>query len=202
MYRGRSTHVRGRAALLLAAVALLAAGCNFGAHRTVVITTGPTGTTTIIHTPTATPTIIKGYPRYAAGQTGTISVPSQNASLTITAGVPSVSTTRLSPSYGYAPEYGYYVTFPLVIRNTGQASLLIERLDFYVKTPKLGKVTTNGGDAPYSGSPQQLDSTLLAPGKTIRKPLTFDVSVPKGTFYYAPGGKPTIAWTFSPSKPS
>lgn len=160
---------------------------------------GPTTTTFITRTATPQPTrtIVKSYPTYQAGQTGTIAVPSQGASLTITAGVPSVSKNRLSPTYGYPPEHGYYVTFPLVIKNTGQAQLLIERLDFYVKTPGLGKITTNDGAAPYSGSPQQLDTTLLAAGKTLRKPLTFDVSTPSGTFYYAPGGKPSIAWTFS-----
>lgn len=159
---------------------------------------GPTTTTYVTKSakPQPTRTRVRNYPTYPAGQTGTIAVPSQGASMTITAGVPSVSRNRLSPTYGYPPEHGYYVTFPLVIKNTGQASLLIERLDFYVKTPGLGKVNTNEGAAPYSGSPRQLDSTLLAPGKQLRNNLTFDVSDPKGTFYYAPGGKPSIAWTF------
>ncbi len=176
------------------AVAALSSGCKTG----VTTTPGPTTTTFITHTPGPQPTqtLVKGYPRYQAGRTATIAVPSQGASLTIKAGVPSVSRTRLSSGYGYPPAHGYYVTFPLVINNTGHASLLIERLDFYVKTPGLGKVTTNDGNAPYSGSPQQLDSTLLAPGKKLSNNLTFDVSNPSGTFYYAPGGKPSIAWRF------
>jgi hypothetical protein len=197
MHSDRSTLRRLRPlATVMIVVAVLAGGCRIG-HTTRTITGSPPPTTiTKHHHPDPTTTVVKGYPTYRAGVTGTIGVPSQGASMTITAAVPKVSTTRLSPSYGYPPEHGYYVTFPLVITNSGHASLLIERLDFFVRTPGLGKVNTNEGAAPYSGSPRQLDSTLLAPGKTLRNNLTFDVSSPKGTFYYAPGGKPSIAWTF------
>lgn len=183
-----------RSAAVALAVVALASGCQVG-HTTTE--PGPTTTTYITHTPHPhRTTIIKGYRTFGAGTTGSIGVPSQGAAMVITAKVPSVSRNRLSPTYGYPPAHGYYVTFPLIIKNTGQQSLLIERLDFYVKTPGLGKITTNDGNAPYSGSPRQLDSTLLAPGKTLSNNLTFDVSRPRGTFYYAPGGKPSIAWTF------
>ena len=184
-----------RATVAVIAVGFVATGCHFGSDKTIVIT-HPRTTVTHSLSPQPTSTIIKAYPTYQAGATSTITVPQENASLTITAHVPSKSKNRLSPTYGYPPANGYYVTFPLTIKNTGQASLLIERLDFYVKTPGLGKITTNDGEAPYSGSPQQLDSTLLAPGKKLTNNLTFDVSHPKGTFYYAPGGKPSVAWTF------
>jgi len=171
------------------------------ACTTTSVSGSPPSTVVITKTPSPQPTrtVVKGYPTYRAGKTGMIVVASEGASMTIKAGVPKVSRTRLSPGYGYPPAHGYYVTFPLVITNSGHASLLIERLDFYVKTPGLGKVTTNEGNAPVSGSPQQLDSTLLAAGKTVSNNLTFDVSHPTGTFYYAPGGKPSIAWTFHAS---
>lgn len=176
-------------------LAVLAAGCNFGAHKTVVRSIGPGKTVTHSPHPQPTQTIHKGYPTVTQGTTTTITAQGGYA-LTMSAGAPSVSKTRLSPNYGYAPEHGYYITFPLNIKNTGQAPLLIERLDFYVKIPGEGKITTNDGAAPYSGAPQQLDTTPLAPGNKLKNKLTFDVSKTKGTLYYAPGGKPSIAWTF------
>jgi hypothetical protein len=179
--------------MVAVALGLFATGC-LGSHKTISV---PLPGKTVTHTPGPQPTTtrIKGHPTFQAGTTTTIQ-PQQGVSMTITVGVPSTSRNRLSPSYGYAPAHGYYVTFPLVIKNSGQTPLLIERLDFYVKTPGLGKVTTNDGNAPYSGSSRQLDTTPLAPGKTLHNNLTFDVSNPKGTFYYAPGSKPTAAWKF------
>jgi hypothetical protein len=172
---------------------MFATGC-LGADKTVVIKQ-PGKTVTNSAGPQPTKTRIKGHPTYQAGTTTTIQ-PQAGVSMTITVGVPSKSKNRLSPTYGYSPLHGYYVTFPLKIENTGQTPLLIDRLDFYVKTPGLGKITTNDGNAPYSGSPRQLDTTPLAPGLKLHNNLTFDMSKMKGTFYYAPGGKPTAAWTF------
>ena len=140
-----------RATVVLAGVALLATGCHIGRHKTIGVP-GPDTTITHSLSPDPTKTVIKRYPTYPAGATATINVPQEHASLTITAGAPSKSTTRLSPTYGYAPSHGYYVTFPLTIKNTGQASLLIERLDFYVKTPGLGKITTNDGNLSSAAS--------------------------------------------------
>jgi hypothetical protein len=186
--------LRMRRAMAVAVVlGVFATGC-LGSHKTVVIT-HPGKTVTNSPGPQPTKTRIKSHPTFQAGTTTTIQ-PQAGVSMTIMVGVPSKSKTRLSPTYGYGPARGYYVTFPLVIKNSGQTPLLIERLDFYIKTPGLGKVTTNDGNAPYSGSPRQLDTTPLAPGKTLHNNLTFDVSHPSGTFYYAPGNKPTAAWTF------
>jgi hypothetical protein len=182
-----------RATVVAVALGMLATGC-LGSHKTVVVL-HPGKTVTHTASPQPTQTRIKGHPTYQAGTTTTIQ-PQQGVSMTITVGVPSKSKNRLSPNYGYPPEHGYYVTFPLVIKNSGTTPLLIERLDFYVKTPGLGKVTTNDGAAPYSGSPRQLDTTPLAPGRTLHNNITFDVSNPRGTFYYAPGSKPTAAWKF------
>lgn len=114
----------------------------------------------------------------------------------IRVGKPRVSTTRLSPSYGDNPIHGYFVNFPIKILNIGTRPLILERLDFYVDTPGLGKVNTNEGAAPYSGAPRQLDTTELEKGQSISNFLAFDVSTPHGKFIYGPGGKTSVAWRF------
>jgi hypothetical protein len=107
-----------------------------------------------------------------------------------------VSTKALSASYGDPPRYGSYVTFHLVIANTGRVPVEIDRLDFWVATPGRARTTTDEGNAPFSGSPHQLDTTQLAPGRSLRNDLTFDVAHPAGTLYYGTAGRRELAWTF------
>ncbi|HWB65695.1 MAG TPA: hypothetical protein VG708_02550 [Mycobacteriales bacterium] len=174
-------------------IALTATACT---HTKV--TPGPTTTvTTKVTKPGPTKTRIRNYPVLAIGKGATLTASSGGAALSITAGKPSLSTTRLSSSYGYGPEHGHYVTFPLTISDTGRTLIVIERLDFYVEIQGQGKVTTDDGAAPFSGAPTQLDTTQLSPGQRLsNKKLTFDVSHTHGTLYYAPGGHRSIAWRF------
>jgi len=182
-----------RTSALLAVFGIAASGC---VHRSV--NTTPTITTTVTRTvhPHPTKTIVRDYRTYRAGETGVLSSPSQHASIHITVGPPSRSTTRLSPSYGYAPQHGHYVTFRLTIRNAGKVPILIQRLDFWVRTPGAAKTTTDEGNAPYSGSGSQLDTTTLTPGDSVTNDLTFDVANPTGTLLYGQNGHPALAWTF------
>jgi hypothetical protein len=116
--------------------------------------------------------------------------------LRLRASRPSVSTQRLSSSYGYAPARGYYVTFLVTLVNTGKHSVTIGPGDFFVRVSRQGKVTTLMGNAPYSGASAQLDTTQLDPGQRLRGPLTFDVRVPHGTLAFAPDGSPAVSWTY------
>lgn len=141
-------------------------------------------------------TVVRNFHRYRAGQTGVVSSPGRHASLRITVSRPTLSTTSLSSSYGDPPRYGHYVTFRLTIRNAGTMPALVRRLDFWVRTAGVAKTTTDAGNAPYSGSGSQLDSTVLAPGHQVRNKLTFDVAHPAGTLFYGSGGHRQIAWTF------
>jgi hypothetical protein len=170
--------------------------CTVSRHRTI---TGPTVVTTTTRTaraPQPTRTVIRNYRTYQAGQTGVLTSRSQHASLLMTVRKPTTSTTRLSPTYGDAPAHGHYVTFVLTIKNNGRVPILLQRLDFFVTTPGAAKTTTDDGNAPYSGSGTQLDTTELVPGKRVTNNLTFDVAHPTGTLFYAPNGEKAIAWKF------
>lgn len=107
-----------------------------------------------------------------------------------------MSTTRLSPTYGYPPAHGHYVTFRITIVDTGRVPVAVDPLDFAVRTAGLGRTTTYDGNSPYSGSGDQLDSTELKPGQRVSNNLTFDVIHPTGTLLYAPGGHTALAWRF------
>jgi hypothetical protein len=185
---------------MLVAVVATVAGCNAGGSTPAG--TPPTITTTITKTasPQPTKTVIRGFHTLRPGQSETLQG-ADGAAMFIKVSGPSVSTTRLSPTYGYAPLHGYYVTFTIKIKDVGTTPIVIKRLDFWVKTPGLGRINTNDGNAFVSGSSRQLDTTELTPGaavvSTISNDLTFDVSHPSGTLYYGPGGKkPTVAWRF------
>jgi hypothetical protein len=184
-----------RAAALVAAASIGLGGCALTASST---PSRPVVAKVIRHhrVSTAVRVVVRNFRTYAVGQTGVMNSSSQHASLRITVGSPSLSTTRLSKTYGYPPRHGHYVTFRLMIGNTGQVPIEIQRLDFWVRTPGLPKSTTDGGNAPFSGSGSQLDTTELSPGQSVSNDLTFDVAQPTGTLFYAPGGHPALAWTF------
>jgi hypothetical protein len=194
-------NVMARAAVAAAALAM-AAACNSGSSADGP-GTGPTTTTTVTKhaSPQPTKTVIRGFHVLTSGQSATLQG-AGGAAMFIKVSGPSVSTTRLSPSYGYPPEHGYFITFKIKIKDVGSTAIVIHRLDFWVRTPGLGRINTNDGSAFVSGSPRQLDTTELTPGSavysTISNNLTFDVSHPTGTLYYGPGGHhPTVAWRFS-----
>jgi hypothetical protein len=158
--------------------------------------------TTITKTasPQPTKTVVRTFQLLHMGEAETLQ--SKSGAMYIKVSGPSVSTTRLSATYGYPPSHGYYVTFKIKIKDVGSTPIVIQRLDFWMHTPGLGRINTNEGTSFVSGSPRQLDTTELTPGaavlSTISNNLTFDVSHPSGTLYYGPGGKkPTVAWRFS-----
>lgn len=173
----------------------LLSACNLTSHSTV---NGPTVVTTTrtAHPPNPTKTVVRDYRTYRAGQTGVLQSRSQHALLLMSVSKPSTSTQRLSSSYGYPPANGHYVTFVITIKNNGRVPVLLQRLDFFVQTPGKARTTTDDGNAPFSGSGTQLDTTQLVPGKRVTNNLTFDVGDPSGTLFYAPDGEKAIAWKF------
>lgn len=159
-------------------------------------TTDPVVVTSTQTTPAPVQTVVRSGPTYRIGTVGTLQTTQPGVGLTVRATGPSVSRTRLSSSYGYPPERGYYVTISVTLHNTGSVTLLVRPQQFYVQVPKQGKVTTTEGAAPYSGASQQLDQTELAGGDTLTGQLTFDVVSPHGVFVYAPSGPPALSWTY------
>jgi hypothetical protein len=145
--------------------------------------------------PSPARTVVKNAHTYPAGR-GVDFAAQRGVSLHLMAGEPDTSRTRLSSSYGYPPARGWYVTFRLVVTNTGSRSILVSPHDFFVRPPSGLHVTSYDGNAPYSGAPRQLDTTQLEPGQRVAAPLTFDVAKPHGRLAYAPDGSTAIAWTF------
>jgi len=116
--------------------------------------------------------------------------------LVLTVSRPVVSHAALS-SYAYPPVHGSYLTFRISMANRGQVTVLVKPTDFTVNVGGgQSKVTSYDGNAPYSGARQQLDTTALAPGQSVSKPLTYDVSHVHGVLSYAPERKPAIRWRF------
>ena len=116
--------------------------------------------------------------------------------LRLTARGPSLSRTRLSSSHGYPPSHGYYVTFRLVVVNTGSQPVQLSPGNFVVRVAGQGSVTPFDGNAPYSGAPAQLTTTVLSPGETLRSPVTFDVRRPTGRLSYVPDRSPAVTWIY------
>lgn len=191
-------HDTGRVFFRLVAVATCAvavlSGCSLRHHRVVVVThTLPP----VIDSPSPQPTrtVIREFRTYRTGQTATLAA-QQGVSLRITVGKPSTSTTRLSSSYGYAPQHGHYVTFPITITNTGNKSIAVGPSIFVVQIAGQGVVTSYDGNSPYSGASRQLDTTELEPGDHVSAPLTFDVVRTHGRFDFRPVHATAAAWTF------
>ena len=193
--RRLSTAGSVRAAGLLAALALVA-GCGSGGSTG---QPGPTTTTTTTTHTTSSPRIkvVTGHHVLHIGQVAQIGAAGGSAAALIKIGRPRVSRTRLSAGYGYAPAHGYYVNFPIKVYNDGKKPLLVDRLDFWVITPGLGKVNTNQGNSPFSGASRQLDTTELESGQGVSNFLAFDVSTTHGRFVYGPGGKKvSVSWRY------
>ena len=177
----------------LACVAAALTGCGHVVHRKVVEHTLPPKVDT--PSPQPTKTILHAFHRYAAGETAEIDAQS-GVALRITVSRPSVSTQSLSRSHGYPPQHGHYLTFHLVIRNTGSQPVVINPRDFVVRIARQGTVTSYDGNSPYSGANRQLDTTQLEPGGTDRAPITFDARATHGRFDYRPGRRTVAAWAF------
>jgi hypothetical protein len=145
--------------------------------------------------PTPTVTILRSVQALAAGQTAQLKA-QPGVGLTVRAGRPGVSRSRLSHSYGYAPAHGYYVTFLITIVNTGGTPIDIGPANFRVRIAGEGTVTTTSGNAPYSGASEQLDTTEIDPGQSLSGPLTFDVRRPHGVLSYVPDRTAAVTWRF------
>lgn len=146
-------------------------------------------------TPAPTRTVVSDARVYPAGETAVIHAQA-GVGLRLRASRPHVSRTSLSSSYGYAPARGYYLTFRLVIVNTGRRTISLSPRDFSVRIPGRGRVTSYDGNAPYSGASEQLDATEIDAGQRVSAPLTFDVSRVHGRLAFAPDGSPAAVWTF------
>ena len=171
------------------ALALLT-GCSGSGHSS---QPGPIVVTSIHPGPTIT--TVRSVQTLAAGRAATV-VAQDGIELRLTASRPSVSRTRLSPSYGHGPAHGYYVTFTVTAHNAGKSPVDLGPLDFYVRIAGQGDVTSYMGNAPYSGASSQLDNTQVDAGQTVQAPLTFDVRRTHGVLAYAPDKSPAVIWRF------
>lgn len=194
---GSQWGVSPRQAITVVAVAAVAVGCAgaHGATRRTAPTASGQPPSAASRSPAPTRTVIRSGPVYRAGHPATV-IAQDGVVLDITASRPTVSTTRLSSSYGYPPQHGYYVTFAIAIANRGAAPVAIGPMDFFVRVAGQGKVTSYDGNSPYSGASRQLDTTELDPGQSVRAPLTFDVRRPHGRLAFAPDRSAAVTWVF------
>jgi hypothetical protein len=167
--------------VVLAGASLLASGCGVSFSST------HHSHQAVVH---------RAYRILRAGHAGVVRSPKQHAALRVTVSVPTVSSTRLSPTYGVPPAHGHYVTFRVRVVDTGKVPIEVRRLDFFLRTQGAARTTTDDGNAPASGSGSQLDTTELEPGQRVANDLTFDVAKPRGTLFYAPAGRVALAWRF------
>ena len=185
--------MRSRVAIALALLTMPAAACDAApGQRTDV---HPTVITTTVHRPGPVHTIIRGARTLPAGSTDSFTA-QRGIALRLSVTKPTVSRTRLSSSYGYAPAHGYYLTFRLDVVNTGRKPVQVGPAYFFVRTAHVRKVTSYDGNAPFSGASRQLDTTELDPGQSVRAPLTYDVADVHGRFAFAPDGSPAIWWRY------
>ena len=185
--------VKGRRLVVAVLVSTSVAACT--AHRGGPSNGAAAGTPNASPRPTPTVTILRSVQALAAGQAAQLKA-QPGVGLSLRAGRPSVSRSRLSPSYGYAPAHGYYVTFLITIVNTGGTPIDIGPANFRVRIAGEGTVTTTSGNAPYSGASEQLDTTEIDPGQTLSGPLTFDVRRPHGVLSYVPDRTAAVTWRF------
>ena len=158
----------------------------------------PPSSTPSAGTPTPAParTIVVDTRVVPAG-TG-VAVPAQRGvGLRLRVASPTFRRTSLAASYGYPPQHGYYATFRVIATNTGRRTITIGPGNFFVRIrDHRARITSYDGNAPYSGAPRQLDTTALAPGDSLREPLTFDVGGRHGRIAFAPDRSAAVVWRF------
>jgi hypothetical protein len=174
-------------------VAVVGAGCATVSKRVIVVPASPVSPSS--PRPQPVRTIVVSGPTYRAGHTATFHAQA-GVVLRLAVSTPTTSTSRLSPSYGYPPQHGHYVSFRVTVANLGSRTVAMSPSYFYVRVPGQGKVTVTDGNAPYSGASAELDNTEIDPGQVDKGPLTFDVVRTHGKLVFAPDGSPAITWVF------
>ena len=144
---------------MLAVVAMVAACTPFGGSgakhpATTVSVTAKNSSHPKVH-------IVRKYRTLHIGQVAQLGTAGSGAAELIKIGKPHVARGPLSRQYGYAPQHGYYVNFPIKIYDDGKDLLPVNRLDFWVIVPGQGTVNTNQGNSPVSGAHEQLDTTEI-----------------------------------------
>lgn len=199
---GASRPWRLAALLLIADVALIGTGLGVAAARSAHPGVASLGTSGHAATPSPTPShrttpsprrTITLPPRsqFTVGQTATVANPASGAHISITVAAPSYSATALG-SYGYGPQEGLYVTFPVTVANSGTVPIVLSVTDFVVDERGLSGRTPYDGNSPYSGEPTQLDHTEVAPGQRVSGFLTFDEPGRHGVLHW----QSICSWTF------
>lgn len=177
-----------RPAFVVIALSTVVAGCAGSASPVTQPSTTPTK-------PRPVRTIVRGAHVVHPGQAVRLDA-QRGVAIRLRATGPKLSRTQLSSSHGYPPAHGYYVTFHVTVVNLGHKPVGISPDDFATVVQGQGRVTSYEGNAPYSGGARQLDPTELAPGDSVRAPLTFDVSRPHGRFGYYPDRTAAIVWVY------
>lgn len=188
----RAPHVVAAALTALAAIPVAGCGAAGG-----VVGRGqpPSSASTASPSPRPVRTIIRDRHVVRAGRTVRLEAQA-GVRLSLTVSKPSFSRTRLSPSYGYPPQHGFYLTVRVTVVNDGSRAVHIAPQNFVVHIPGQGRVTSYDGNSPYSGASRQLDTTEIEPGQRVRAPLTFDVSGRHGRIAFVPDESPAVVWRF------
>lgn len=146
--------------------------------------------------PSPRPTVtLPARSKFLVGQTATVIDAATSAALQITVGAPQVTSGALG-SYGYGPQEGLYLSFPVTVHNSGSVAVVVHVLDFVVDEPTLPDRTVDEGNTPYSGAPRQLDNTVLAPGQQVSNVLTYDEPGRHGRLRWVTGGVTACSWSF------
>jgi hypothetical protein len=137
--------------------------------------------------PDGTPGCRLGHPATLSGSDG--------VALRVVVGAPTSSTAAYS-SYAAAPQYGYYLMFPVSVVSTGVASVLLDPPQQFSIDAGAGVENTYSGNAKYSGSSSVLEPVPLDPGQGATGPIIFDVPRLHGTLALRVSGVPGCRWTF------
>jgi hypothetical protein len=179
--------------VLLAGLGTLAAGLGHsGAARlsSQRLVSAPRPHTTVAPAtthPSGAPVCRLGHPAKLSGSDG--------VALRVVVDPPTSSTAPYS-SYAAAPQYGYYLMFPVSVVSTGAASVLLNPPQQFSIDAGAGVENTYSGNAKYSGSSSVLEPVPLGPGQSATGPIIFDVPRVHGTLALAVSGVPGCRWTF------
>lgn len=105
------------------------------------------------------------------------------------------------PSYGSAPQHGWFVTANVKVQALGSYSggFDYNPLDFYAKSNGGHFEESNGNAYDAPGADREMDSGTLSAGESATGTLVFDLPAPHGTIKYAPNldGTAIGGWHFN-----